>query len=58
MKLSDYRVKLTQAQSSIDEIEARKGDVDSAVSQLQSEVDAENLKKPKVKNCFQSFRKE
>lgn len=38
MQLSDYRVKLTQAQSSIEEIESRKSDVDSSIAQLQSEI--------------------
>lgn len=47
MKLSDYRVKLTQAQSSMEEIESRKGDVDSAAAQLQSEIDAETQNKAK-----------
>lgn len=41
MKLSDYRVKCSQAQSSIDEIEARKETVDDAVAQAQASIENE-----------------
>lgn len=47
MQLSDYRVKLTQAQSSIEEIESRKSDVDSSIAQLQSEIAQADSEKEK-----------
>lgn len=56
MKLSDYRVKLTQAQSSMEEIESRKGDVDSAAAQLQSEIDAETQNKAKSEKILSELQ--
>ena len=41
MQLSDYRVKLTQAQSSMEEIESRKDEADAAALELQEEIKAE-----------------
>lgn len=56
MKLSDYRVKFTQAQSSMEEIESRKGDVDSAAAQLQSEIDAETQNKAKSEKILSELQ--
>lgn len=56
MKLSDYRVKLTQAQSSMEEIESRKGDVDSAAAQLQSEIDVETQNKAKSEKILSELQ--
>lgn len=41
MQLSDYRVKLTQAQSSMEEIESRKDEANAAALELQEEIKAE-----------------
>ena len=41
MQLSDYRVKLTQAQSSMEEIKSRKDEADAAALELQEEIKAE-----------------
>ena len=45
MKLSDFRVKLTQAQSGMEEIAARQQETDSAAAQLETEIEAEKKKK-------------
>ena len=45
MKLSDSRVKASQAQSSIEEIEARKGTVDESIAALDKDIKAEEARK-------------
>ncbi len=45
LKLSDSRVKASQAQSSIDEIEARKGTVDESLDALDKDIKAEEARK-------------
>lgn len=45
LKLSDCRVKGSQAKSSIEEIESRKGTVDENISTIKKELETENAKK-------------
>lgn len=53
LKLSDYRVKCSQAKSSIDEIESRRGTVDESIAAIQQELDSENVKKENSRNTLQ-----
>lgn len=56
MQLSDYRVKLTQAQSSIEEIESRKSDIDASIAQLQSEIAQADSEKEKSAQKLSELR--
>lgn len=45
LKLSDCRVKCSQAKSSIDEIRARQGNVDESILELDNEIEKEKIRK-------------
>ena len=47
VKLSDFRVKATEAKSSMEEIKARKGTVDESIKSAEAALAAENSKKEK-----------
>ncbi|HIZ11523.1 MAG TPA: chromosome segregation protein SMC [Candidatus Eubacterium faecavium] len=56
VRLSDFRVKLTQAQSSIEEIESRKGTVDDSVNRLEAELSSEQANSEKSKKRLRELK--
>lgn len=56
VRLSDFRVKLTQAQSSIEEIESRKGTVDDSVNRLEAELSSEHENSEKSKKRLRELK--
>lgn len=50
IELSDFRVKASEAKSSIDEINSRKSTVDESIAQIESEISAEQKKQSEIKD--------
>lgn len=49
IELSDFRVKASEAKSSIDEINSRKSTVDESIAQIEGEISAEEKKQSEIK---------